>query len=169
MNDDPEKHLQYKSVIWKTVLTSTRGQTTTGHSTLGPAKKLLPREKFCLFQVKQRVNVIHYNMKVVIENFLDYVDSKDLKTATTIQNVETKLNGQNSAVLSIQDRQRGELILLILNRRYEQLQRLRFELEELQILYSDNLQQLNQTARLRIQNRDLQRLLRLCLDELMSK
>ena len=108
-------------------------------------------------------------MKVVIENFLDYVDSKDLKTATTIQNVETKLNGQNSAVLSIQDRQRGELILLILNRRYEQLQRLRFELEELQILYSDNLQQLNQTARLRIQNRDLQRLLRLCLDELMSK
>ena len=108
-------------------------------------------------------------MKVVIENFLDYVDSKDLKTATTIQNVETKLNGQNSAVLSIQDRQRGELILLILNRRYEQLQRLRFELEELQILYSDNLQQLNQTARLRIQNRDLQRLLRLCIDELMSK
>ena len=108
-------------------------------------------------------------MKVVIENFLDYVDSKDLQTATTIQNVETKLNGQNNAVLSIQDRQRGELILIILNRRYEQLQRLRFELEELQILYSDNLQQLNQTARLRIQNRDLQRLLRLCLDELMSK
>ena len=108
-------------------------------------------------------------MKVVIENFLDYIDSKDLQTAATIQNVETKLNGQNSAVLSIQDRQRGELILLILNRRYEQLQRLRFELEELQILYSDNLQQLNQTARLRIQNRDLQRLLRLCLDELMSK
>ena len=108
-------------------------------------------------------------MKVVIENFLDYVDSKDLKTATTIQNVETKLNGQNSAVLSIQDRQRGELILIFLNRRYEQLQRLRFELEELQILYSDNLQQLNQTARLRIQNRDLQRLLQLCTAELMSK
>ena len=108
-------------------------------------------------------------MKVVIENFLDYVDSKDLQTATTIQNMETKLNGQNSAVLSIQDRQRGELILIFLNRRYEQLQRLRFELEELQILYSDNLQQLNQTARLRIQNRDLQRLLRLCIEELMSK
>ena len=108
-------------------------------------------------------------MKVVIENFLDYVDSKDLKTATTIQNVETKLNGQNSAVLSIQDRQRGELILIFLNRRYEQLQRLRFELEELQILYSADLQQLNQTARLRIQNRDLQRLLRLCTAELMSK
>ena len=108
-------------------------------------------------------------MKVVIENFLDYVDSKDLQTATTIQKVETKLNGQNSAVLSIQDRQRGELILLILNRRYEQLQRLRFELEELQILYSTDLQQLNQTARLRIQNRDLQRLLQLCTAELMSK
>ena len=108
-------------------------------------------------------------MKVVIENFLDYVDSKDLQTATQIQNVETKLNGQNNAELSIQDRHRGRLILIFLNRRYEQLQRLRFELEELQILYSDNLQQLNQTARLRIQNRDLQRLLRLCIDELMSK
>ena len=108
-------------------------------------------------------------MKVVIENFLDYVDSKDLQTAATIRNVETKLNGQNNEVLSIQDRQRGELILIFLNRRYEQLQRLRYELEELHILYSDNLQQLNQTARLRIQNRDLQRLLRLCLDELMSK
>ena len=108
-------------------------------------------------------------MKIVIDKFLDYVDSKDLQTATTIQNVETKLNGQNNAALSIQDRQRGELILIFLNRRYEQLQRLRFELEELQILYSDNLQQLNQTARLRIQNRDLQRLLRLCIDELMSK
>ena len=108
-------------------------------------------------------------MKVVIDKFLDYVDSKDLQTATTIQKVETKLNGQDSAVLSIQDRQRGEFILIVLNRRYEQLQRLRFELEELQILYSDNLQQLNQTARLRIQNRDLQRLLRLCIEELMSK
>ena len=100
---------------------------------------------------------------------MDYVDSKDLKTATTIQNVETKLNGQDSAVLSIQDRQRGEFILIVLNRRYEQLQRLRFELEELQILYSTDLQQLNQTARLRIQNRDLQRLLQLCTAELMSK
>ena len=108
-------------------------------------------------------------MKVVIENFLDYVDSKDRQTATTIQNVETKLNGQNNAALSIQDRQRGELILLILNRRYEQLQRLRFELEELQILYSTDLQQLNQTARLQIQNQDLQRLLQLCTAELMSK
>ena len=108
-------------------------------------------------------------MKVVIEKFLDYVDSKDLQTATTIQKVETKLNGQDSAVLSIQDRQRGEFILIVLNRRYEQLQRLRFELEELQILYSTDLQQLDQTARLRIQNRDLQRLLQLCTAELMSK
>ena len=60
-------------------------------------------------------------------------------------------------------------MLTFLNRRNAQLQRLKIELEELHILYSDNLQQLNQTARLRIQNRDLQRLLRLCIEELMSK
>ena len=105
-------------------------------------------------------------MRFEIEEFLEHVETQTNQALLTKQTIQTNLDNLTNNEYSLQDRQRGRLALTLLDHRLQHLDNLKTELEELQILYSDNLQQLSQPTRLRVQVRDYQRLLRLCINEL---
>ena len=105
-------------------------------------------------------------MRFEIEEFLEHVETQTNQALLTKQTIQTNLDNLTNDEYSLQDRQRGQLALTLLDHRLQHLDNLRTELEELHILYSDDLQQLSQPTRLRIQVRDYQRLLRLCINEL---
>ena len=105
-------------------------------------------------------------MRFEIEEFLEHVETQTNQALLTKQSIQTNLHNLTHEENSLQDRHRGRLALTLIDQRLQHLDDLRTELEELHILYSDDLQQLSQPTRLRIQVRDYQRLLRLCINEL---